>query len=171
MSVTIALSKIDRSIDKIGMTVSGTLNTTVLNTRLTVVDPDNVSYIVNLSPEEFSVPTVLPLTREILATMLGLTSYSDGVWSFTYTVNYTDASQEITPAAYILFDNNTVIAYMALMTKHIGLDCICGNEPTHRKRSSANELIEAAETFFELVRFDEARKSLSTALEFINDCD
>lgn len=170
MAVTISLSTQNRGLDTIGMTVEGALNTTVASTRVAVVDPSLNSYTVNLSPEEFSVPTSLPITRDITAAMLGLTTFEDGVYSFTYTVNYTDLSNEITPAAYLLFDNNTIIAWVGVMQKHIGLDCICVNEPEQVKRTEARELINASQEFFELARYDDAKKSLETAQEFLSNC-
>ena len=76
MAVTATAAKVGRDLDEINLTVTGTLDTTVLSTDLTVVTPSAASISVDLSPENFTVPTTLPFTRVITPSLLGLTELS-----------------------------------------------------------------------------------------------
>ena len=174
MAVTITLAKDSRDVDLINLTVLGSVVSPIDTTVLNIVTPSLESLVVNLTPEEFINPedpaNLPPITMALTPTMLGLSSFEDGVYAFTYIVNYTDLTVETAPAGYILFDCNTLNAWMALMEKHIGLDAICSNEPEQVQRSEARELLNAATEFFNLSQYTQAKKALDAALEFLNSC-
>lgn len=170
MAVEISVSKESRRLDVVVMTVSGTFNDDVLSTDLEVITPDGDVINVDLSPENFPIPTTLPFDRNITDIMLGLNTYTDGVYSFKYTVNYDDLTVEVTESSVVLFDNNAISSWYDLIEEHLILNPSCTDSQS-KKRQESREMIQAAQEAFRLFRYNEANSLINGALEIINSCN
>lgn len=166
MATQLTASAVNLKTDEILLTVFGTLEGTVSSIIATVIDPDSVSYTVNISPDNVANPTALPFTFTLTPELLGLTTtyFQDGVYSVTLAVDYSDATDE-SIQDYVLMANRAKRAWKDWIELTACLNGGCGCDDCGTTISSVREQIQAAVTFYENSEFTSARQLLTCAYE------
>ena len=169
VTVTTSLPSIER--DSLDLTISGTLDGTVEDIVVDVVDPNNVAYNFTLTPDVFTNPTTLPQTYSLSPFIIGIntTNFEDGAYSFTVTIDYTGVTPtEIATVSYLLFNNNLRSAYVDLFESTICLWSSCSKNDKE-KISQARQSLDAAQVFFDLSRYNDAKRVLDCGLDVVNE--
>lgn len=134
---------------------------TVTSTDLQIIDPNNVTYNVDIYSENFG---TLNGTYTITTALLSYpqTEFPDGVYSLTFTANLDAGGPLVSPVTNFLFSVNSKVCWADRFENCLDGDN-CFTDEEKENRTDVRELIQAAETHFSQSRFSSASSALETA--------
>jgi hypothetical protein len=168
-TANISVATVPRELNKLVVTdTSDYIGVTVVSTSLTIIDPDNNTYVIELFPANFG---AINGTYDVLTSVLGYPTdnYIDGVYRFTLAATLDDDSVMTSADVYYLFDQNSRIGWAERYERCLKNNN-CFSDDEKEIRTEVRELIQAADEHFSQFRFSMANKALKFAVGLISKC-
>lgn len=167
MPLNISVNKVNNRLDVLRFSFDGTFDGTLSSINLSFFIGDSESGEITLSPDFFVLPSSVPFDFDVLASFITSNdNYSDGVYRFIVTINYSDAVSQIQGDVSILFDNNSINKWMEAISNALCSSC-CGDRNQY-EISQFREYIQAANELFDSGFLSKSDKIIKKTSSIIN---